>query len=133
MGSFKVKLLLDTHVWLWYLLGSKQLTPSHRKLIDSADNELWLSPISLWEASILIEKGRVPLNESGDKWIERALSNLDLREAALTFEIARRARKLSGLHEDPADRFIAATAAVLDLTLLTSDKKLLKGVEYASL
>jgi len=125
-----VRVLLDTHVWLWYLLGGEQLSSTHRKIIDDPESEIWLSPISLWETSLLIERGRLSVNDTAESWTTKALKNFSVRHAVLNFDIARMARKLSGLHEDPADRFIAATAAVMGLTLLTSDARLLKGNGY---
>lgn len=127
-----MKCLLDTHVWIWYLLGSDQLNPKHRRAIEDDASELWLSPISVWETALLIERKKLPVAESSESWIERAFSQLTVREATLTFDIAIKARQLSGLHEDPADRFIVATAAALGLTLLTSDARLLHGSGYAA-
>jgi PIN domain nuclease of toxin-antitoxin system len=54
-----VKLLLDIHFWLWALLDPDRLSPAVREALAAADNELWLSPISVWEAHLLAERGRV--------------------------------------------------------------------------
>lgn len=117
-----MKLLLDTHIWLWVLntpakIGKRTL----RELRDDA-NELWLSPISTWEALTLHYKGRIRIRENLTTWLERAIAGT--REAPLTHEIALFARQ-TPLHEDPADRILAATAQVLDLTLVTADERLL--------
>jgi PIN domain nuclease of toxin-antitoxin system len=61
MGSSSVKLLLDTHIWLWYALGGYQLSDNLSILIASDTTELWLSPISIWEVLLLAEKGRISL------------------------------------------------------------------------
>jgi PIN domain nuclease of toxin-antitoxin system len=92
-----------------------------RELRDDA-NELWLSPISTWEALTLNHKGRIQIRENLTQWLERAIAGT--REAPLTHEIALVARQIP-LHEDPADRILAATAQVLDLTLVTADERLL--------
>lgn len=120
-----MRLLLDTHVWLWFLLGSKDLKASHRKLIESENADVWLSPISIWEAMLLIERGRLPVSGEAQEWIATALATMPLREASLSFEIAHRSRQIRVQTSDSADRFIAASAAVLDLTLITYDKNLL--------
>jgi PIN domain nuclease of toxin-antitoxin system len=119
-----MKVILDTHIWLWYMLGDKQLPSSHREMIADENVELWLSPISIWEAHLLIERERLSIRESAAAWIKRALQLLPVREAGLTFAIARRSRMLAVSHQDPADRFIAATAIELDIPLLTADKRL---------
>lgn len=54
-----MKLLLDTHIWLWYLLGDERLSTNLQTLIAEETTELWLSPISIWEMLILAEKGRI--------------------------------------------------------------------------
>jgi PIN domain nuclease of toxin-antitoxin system len=56
-----MKILLDTHIWLWYSLGNPKLTPNLKIAIEDPNNELWLSPISIWETLLLAEKGRIAL------------------------------------------------------------------------
>jgi PIN domain nuclease of toxin-antitoxin system len=126
----RVKLLLDTHIWLWALLEPDRLTPAVRAALQSPDNELWLSPISVWEAVLLAERGRVIVEESPLDWVEKMVQALPRREAALTHEIAIASRRLLLTHQDPADRFIAATARVLGLTLVTADERLLQSTEF---
>ena len=120
-----MKVVLDTHVWLWYLLGDDRLGRPQRRIIEDEDTELVLSSISVWEAHMLIEKNRLPINEPPGVWIGNALRILQVREAGITFAIALRARSLALEHQDPADRFIAATAIELKASLLTSDERLL--------
>lgn len=120
-----LKVLLDTHIWLWYLLGDNKLSVNLQKIIASEDNELWLSPISVWETLILAEKGRLELDSEPITWVKRYLRILNLKEARLTYEIVMLSRQLKLSHQDPADRFIAATAVHLDLVLATVDRRLL--------
>ena len=118
-----MKLLLDTHIWIWSLAEPKQLSPRvHRELKDPA-NELWLSPVSTWEALLLHSKGRIQLRDNAWDWITRA--TMHMHEAPLTHEIVAAAHELPLPHQDPADRFLAATADVLGLTLVTADHRLL--------
>ena len=120
-----MKVLLDTHVWLWYLLGDPHLSQTHRHLIEDESIELLLSSISVWEAHLLIEKDRLPVTSPPADWIRSALRTLQVREAGVTFAIAVRSRTLALQHQDPADRFIAATALELKAPLLTADERLL--------
>lgn len=124
MGSIKLKILLDTHIWLWYLLGNDRLSINLRTIIASEQNELWLSPISVWETIVLAEKGRLELNSEPIIWVKRYLRVLDVKEARLTYEIATLSRELELSHQDPADRFIAATAIHHNFTLATVDRRL---------
>lgn len=96
-------------------------------------NELWLSPISVWELLLLVERGRLDLDRGVEAWIARAEAVVGTREAPLTREIALESRRLELPHEDPADRFIAATAKVMGLTLVTADERLLGSRRYATL
>ena len=121
-----MKLLIDTHIWLWYLQGNDRLSDNLQQIMASSDTELWLSPISVWETLILAEKGRIELNSEPIVWVKRYLRSLDFKEARLTYEITMRSRQLELSHQDPADRFIAATAMELELILATVDRRLLE-------
>ena len=125
-----MKLLLDTHIWLWALLEPERLTPTVRSALASRENELWLSPISVWEAHMLAERGRVRVDTTPAEWVERMVRALPRREAALSHDIAMASRRIKLSHDDPADRFIAATAYVLGLTLVTADRRLTSSTEF---
>jgi len=128
-----VKLLLDTHIWLWSLLEPERLGKGVRKVLASSETELWLSPISVWEFLLLVEKRRIAVRDRPEDWLEEALSKAPMTEAPLTREVAIRSRSLRLPQEDPADRFLAATAQVYDLTLVTDDDDLLKGQGFRKL
>jgi PIN domain nuclease of toxin-antitoxin system len=120
-----LRLLLDTHVWIWSHIDPERLNPSARAALVEPEAELWLSPISVWETRVLIEKGRLTIRDEPRSWLERLLRSGPLLECVLTNEVALTAREVPLPHEDPADRFLAATAIVYDLTLLTADRRLL--------
>jgi PIN domain nuclease of toxin-antitoxin system len=120
-----MKLLLDTHIWLWSILAPERLSPKVRRALRDQRNELWLSPISVWELTVLSAKGRIALNEEVTTWVPKAIAAGSLREAPLTHEIALETADLQLPHRDPADYFLAATARVLDLTLVTADSRLI--------
>jgi PIN domain nuclease of toxin-antitoxin system len=128
-----VKLLLDTHIWAWSLLEPERLRPRVAAALASDDNELWLSPVSSWELLLLIERGRLQLDAEPLVWIEQVLRTVPMQEAPLTNEVALTSRRLKLKHQDPADRFLAATAVVYDLTLVTADRHLLRSKEFATL
>jgi len=119
-----VRLLLDTHIWLWSLIEPARLGPRTRAALDDAANEKWLSPITLWETLMLAERQRVVLEPSAHAWIRAQLARLPLHEAPLNAEVAFASLRLPVRSYDPADRFLAATAAVFDLTLVTADARL---------
>jgi PIN domain nuclease of toxin-antitoxin system len=121
-----LKLLLDTHVWLWSLAEPRRLSPRVRVAITRPGNELWLSPISVWELLVLVERGRVKLDDEPRRWIKEALARTPAQEAVLTFEVAVRSREILLAHLDPADRFLVATAIVQGLTLVTADDALIR-------
>ena len=128
-----MRLLLDTHIWVWSLLDPLRLSPRVRAELESPDNELWLSPISAWELLVLIEKGRVEVDKEGVQWVAEVSRATALREAALTHEVAVESRVIDLPHQDPADRFLAATARVYDLTLVTADERLLGSRKISTL
>jgi len=118
-----LRLLLDTHIWLWLFREQKRLGRRALQMLTDPRNELWVSPISTWEILTLVQKGRISLHLHVAEWIARATAGT--QEAPFTHEIAMAARQLP-VHSDPADRIIAATALVLDLTLVTADERLLE-------
>ncbi len=126
-----MKLLLDTHIWLWSALEPGRLSLQIRRELTNQNNDLWLSPVSSWEALVLYAKGRIQLNQDVRQWMAEASSRF--REAPLTHEIVLAAHLLPFLHRDPADRFLAATAEVLGLTLVTADDRLLGLGKIATL
>jgi PIN domain nuclease of toxin-antitoxin system len=95
------------------------------RAIDDLRNELWLSPISVWELLMLVQKARLQLNEGPVAWAVRAMEQLQLHEATLTTEVALETSALDLPNSDPSDRLIAASAKVFDLTLVTADVKLI--------
>jgi len=117
-----LKLLLDTHIWLWSVLEPERLGKRLRLVLASQEHELWLSVVSSWEALLLHKKKKIHLGSDPVQWVQ--LASQSLQEVPLTQDIVVAAHELE-LHSDPADRFLAATAMVLDLTLVTADARLL--------
>ena len=120
-----MKLLLDTHIWIWSVLQPQRISQRVTAELENAENELWLSPISIWEAMLLYRKGRLKIPEGFSTWVTRALTGASLTEAPLTFDVAVVLPTIRLPHSDPADLFLAASAKTFGLTLVTSDRNLL--------
>lgn len=122
-----MRVLLDTHVWIWQLLEPGRLSPPAATALAAPDHDLYLSPISVWETLVLARRGRLRLEPDPESWVRRALGVSPTVMVPLTHEIALRSEALDGFDRaDPADRFLLATCAVEDLTLVTSDRELLR-------
>ena len=122
-----MSVLLDTHILLWALLEPDRLSERQRQLFVSSSCQIWLSPITTWECLLLAERKRVDLSPDPGSWIVEARRRTGAREAPLTHAVALQSRLVLLSHQDPADRFLAATAAVYDLPLVTADERLLNG------
>jgi PIN domain nuclease of toxin-antitoxin system len=120
-----MKLLLDTHIWLWIHKEPWKLTSEVNQSLADPANDLWLSPVSIWEFVVLLEKKRVSIHEDMNQWVEKSKRELSLREAPFSWEVARETRFTVLRHRDPADRFLVATAKVYELTLVTADERLM--------
>ena len=120
-----MRLLLDTHIWIWSLLDPGRLSRRVSRALQEESNELWLSPISVWELTLLAATDRLELESDVDEWVAEAMNVVPLREAPITHDIALETIRVALPHQDPADRLLAATARVLDLALVTADERLI--------
>ena len=125
-----MRLLLDTHIWIWIALEPERLAPHLAKPLSDQTNELWLSPISVWEVVLLVGKGRINLQMDAWEWVAETQRRFPLREAPLTTEVVLAMHDIRLPHRDPADAFLVATAKVFELTLVTADRRLraVKGI-----
>lgn len=115
--------LLDTHVVLWWQAESGQLSSKARKHIESASNR-FVSPVTFWELTMLIVKGRVQLDRPTVAWVNDFLASDRVAVAELTPGAAVLAGELEGFHGDPADRMIVASAIAAGVPLVTKDSKI---------
>lgn len=121
-------LLLDTHVIVWLTLGSAELSPAARAAIDDATktDEVLVCAMSFWEIAMLVARRRLSVGEPIERWAETVIAQHGIRLAPFTVEMAVGSVDLpSGLHADPADRFLVATARETGATLVTRDRRLL--------
>ena len=128
-----MRLLLDTHIWLWSHIDPDRLSRRVAQALLDRDAELWPSPIGVWEFLLLAEKGRFLVRGNPRDWVEAAMARVPMHDAQLNLEVALHSRAIQTEHDDPADRFLAATAAVYDLTLVTDDQRLLRGKGFRTL
>jgi PIN domain nuclease of toxin-antitoxin system len=119
-----LKLLLDTHIWIWSSSYPERVSTRVTRHLNNPENEIWLSAVSIWELRLLHNKGRIKLTPNAVAWIQDNLTRLKIREAPITFEVALAVSTLTLPHNDPADGFIVATAKVFGLTLVTADQQL---------
>ena len=119
-------IILDTHIWIWWVSKSSKLTQSHQKYIRQySSQELGVSIISCWEVAKLVEKNRLDLSIDVSRWLEKAINYPNVRVLDLTIPIIVQSTQLEGFHNDPADQIIVATAKVYNYSLLTADNKIL--------
>ena len=122
-------ILLDTHCWLWLQSGQldefSQGTVEHIRQAGAA-GMLCVSVISVWEIALLESKGRILIHMDCLEWVRQALETPGLSLVPLTPEIAVESTRLpGGMHADPADRILVATARNLGARLMTRDQALL--------
>jgi len=116
-----VRLLLDTHVLLWYLAeDAPRLVPQARLAIDSAENIVLVSAVSVWEIAIKRTLGKLDAPPN----LREAMEASRFEALPITFEHAEAAGALPRHHDDPFDRMLVAQAQVEGLTLVTHDEKL---------
>lgn len=121
-------ILLDTQVVVWLFQDDARLGSKSEQLIEQnrTGNKALVSAITPWEISMLVDKNRLDLGRDVLSWISSALAAPGVALAPISAEIAVEAGRLTGgIHGDPADRLIVATARVLACPLLTSDRRLL--------
>ena len=120
-------IILDTHIWVWWVHGDQRLTSAQAQIIESNETEaIGVSAISVWEVAKLVEYNRLELPCPLHEWFKEALSYPGIRLIDLTPDIAIESTQLPGaFHRDPADQIIVATARLYDCPLVTSDSKIL--------
>ncbi len=120
-----MKIILDTHIFLWFITNNKRLADKYYDAISNQDNEIYLSVVSVWEATIKYQLGKLPLPEFPEIYLpqqrERHLiSSLSITETTIT-QLA----KLPPLHNDPFDRLLLCQSLEHDLIIITEDKAIL--------
>lgn len=121
-------IVLDTHVWVWWVSGHEELSAPAAKVIHEGvrDRTIHVSSISVWEVAMLVRRERLVLTADVADWVARSEALPFLRFVPVNNRIALGALRMpEPLHSDPADRIILATTQVLGATLVTRDRRLL--------
>ena len=120
-------IVLDTHIWIWWVHGDAQLPEEYQQYIQKQESQgLGISAISCWEVAKLVERGRLNLPCSVEEWFAQALGYPGMQLLELTPRICVESTQLPGdFHRDPADQIIVATARVYGCPLVTMDSKIL--------
>lgn len=117
--------LLDTHIWLWWLLGDDRMAVDERDFLDAlpAPERPWLCDISIWETALLVEIGRVELDCPLADFLKVATSPATVRVLPITDRVAVEMNALpETFHRDPADRLIVATARQRGIPVATRNR-----------
>ena len=120
-----MKVLLDTHVWLWWNTEPERLATTARRQIGDARNEVFLSAASIWEMAIKRRLGKLPLPEPVATYVTRRLASDAIRTLSITLDHAAGLEALELLHRDPFDRVLIVQARQERLRLLTVDDQVL--------
>ncbi|NEP29447.1 MAG: type II toxin-antitoxin system VapC family toxin, partial [Moorea sp. SIO3I6] len=128
-----MKILLDTHIFLWFISGDTMLSTDVRDIMRDPDNEVYLSVVSVWEAIVKYQLGKLPLPEPPDKFLPNQrqlhqIASLDLDEGSVT-----QLSKLPLIHRDPFDRMLISQALEKGLTLATVDREIRAYQQYVQL
>lgn len=117
-----MRLLLDTHIWIWGALEKRRLSETLTRVLSDRANEKWLSPLSIMEFYNMVAKGRTTIEREFSAWMSESIQLADFREAALTNVVALETSRFTLPHGDPIDRMLVATARAYKLTLVTADR-----------
>lgn len=116
-----MRLLLDTHALIWWLLGDSALSAAARASISDPDNEVMISAASAWEISTKHRIGKLPAAAVLAADVAGAIASQGFAELPITVREAERAGRLPGPHRDPFDRMLIAQALSLELTLVSNE------------
>ena len=120
-----MRLLLDTHVWLWWNTEPERLSPAVLKQVADPRNEVFLSAASIWEMAIKRGLGKLPIPEAVAAYVTRRLAADNVESLSVSAEHAAAVESLDRLHNDPFDRLLIVQARHEGLRLLTTDEKVL--------
>ena len=121
-----MRVLLDTHVWVWAQEQPERLGPRTKHLLVGGEHENWVCPISALEISRLVALGDIRLSMPLAEWIVQSMAELAAQTASVSHEVAMEAYALPGrFHRDPADRLLVAAARRDGFTLATADDRIL--------
>lgn len=120
-------IILDTHIWVWYVQGDERFREEQRELVLSQEsNEIGICSISFWEVAKAVELHRLYFSMPIYVWLETELNYPGISLLPLTARIAVESTQLPGIfHKDPFDQLMVATARIYDVLLVTADAPIL--------
>ncbi len=121
-----MRYLLDTHVMLWFLEDSKELSKKAKTLLVDGRNELYWSSASFWEITVKVSLGKLELDKNWQKQLEREKKENRIQDLPIYQKHCEPHLGLPWHHRDPFDRLLICQAIVEDLVLITRDKHILK-------
>ena len=121
-----MKLLLDTHCWLWAISAPEKLNAKMRKRIENSNTDVFLSSASLWEAAIKQKLGKIKLPFALDDYAAHQAQEERFLELPIAFRHAGKVAELPQHHRDPFDRMLVAQAICEDLILVTADRQVMR-------
>src|SRR2546423_14854086 len=121
-----MKLLLDTHIFLWYITNDQRLSTKLASAISDEKNEVYLSVVSVWEALVKYQLGRLNLPPPADRYLQERQEQHRIVSLALETAAVAQVLKLPPLHRDPFDRMLVCQAIHHGLVLATVDDQLEK-------
>lgn len=116
-----MKLLLDTHIFLWFISGDGRLPAGVRSAIQSFDNEVFLSVVSLWEATVKYQLGKLPLPQPPNVYLPLQRERHQIMSLALAESAVLELAVLPPHHRDPFDRMLICQALAHQCTVVTGD------------
>jgi PIN domain nuclease of toxin-antitoxin system len=120
-----MKLLVDTHIFLWFISGDSRLSVSFCDAIRDPDNEVYLSVVSVWEAIIKYQLGKLPLPETPETYLPKQRARHLIDSLPVDEESVAQLAKLAALHRDPFDRLLVCQALQHELVMVTTDSAIL--------
>ncbi|MBD2298858.1 type II toxin-antitoxin system VapC family toxin [Nostoc sp. FACHB-190] len=116
-----MRILLDTHIFLWFISGDTQLSTDVRDAIRDPDNDVYLSSVSIWEAIVKYQLGKLPLPEQPETYLPKQRDLHQIASLALDENSVIQLAKLPLLHRDPFDRMLICQALQNGLIIATVD------------
>jgi len=121
-----MRYLLDTHVMLWFLEDSNELSKKSRDILMHGENELFWSSASFWEITVKVSLGKLELEKDWQTQLEKEKKTNRIQDLPIYQKHCEPHLKLPWYHRDPFDRLLICQAIVEDLVLITRDKHILK-------
>jgi PIN domain nuclease of toxin-antitoxin system len=116
-----MRLLLDTHIFLWYISGDDRLPSDWLNTIRNSQNRVYLSVVSIWEALVKARLGKLPMPDSAERYLAEQRVRHEIQSLVLDEASVYRLKALPDVHRNPYDRMLVCQALEHELTIVTVD------------